>query len=368
MIPLLLFLAVALTACAGETIERPTIGVVVSNSASNAAIIAAETANRDAGPGDSIFIHIAALNQPLSAEPAIEIAGALVDNPDIIAVVGHANSAASLAAAQIYNDAGTVQIAPTSTAPAFSKAGPYSFRMVPDDRQQAAFLVGLMRADTALRRIAIGYTNDDYGRGLYALVSELLTGGRPEIVTENAHLVGGDSVRLAAFAERATKARAQLLLWLGRPPALRKLLASGRLGMPVLGSDGLESGAIYTNENSIFTGVAFVRFLDPDMTRAGLAEFARTFSTRAQAPITAEAVYTYDAVMLIAEGVRAGARSREAMLRFVNETGSRRPAFQGLGGPVAFDEDGDVERSYSVATVTNSGVRSVSALPPPALR
>ena len=59
---------------------------------------------------------------------AILIAQKFVSDPRVLAVVGDFNSSASMAAAEIYNDGGLVQISPTASHPDFTKKGEYIFR------------------------------------------------------------------------------------------------------------------------------------------------------------------------------------------------------------------------------------------------
>src|SRR5260221_1495809 len=101
-----------------------------------------------------------------SAKDALTAAESLATEATILAVVGHTNSNASLAASQVYNERHVVQIAPTSTAPLYSHAGPYSFRMVPSDLYQGEFLAKVVAGDSPHPRVAVLYENHDYGRSL----------------------------------------------------------------------------------------------------------------------------------------------------------------------------------------------------------
>jgi branched-chain amino acid transport system substrate-binding protein len=72
-------------------------------------------------------------------EPDIvqQVATELVRDRNILAVVGHNSSDASLVAAPIYQEGGLVMISPTSTATQLSSAGSYIFRSVPSNRLTA---------------------------------------------------------------------------------------------------------------------------------------------------------------------------------------------------------------------------------------
>ena len=345
---ILAVLAVFTSACKTRN-SHPVIAVIGSSNSMVAAQVATDVINRDVEPGDSIILQLHYSTSPLAAKPAIEQAVALVNIPNIMAVVGHANSSASLAAAQIYNEGEVVQIAPTTTSPLYANAGPYSFTMVPDDREQARFLASEIKGDSTVKKIAIAYANDDYGRGLLSEVKRHLAGSDIEVVTEFAHASERDFGQMDNLREELKLQRPDLLLWLSRPSPLEVLLKD-HPGIPVLGSDGLESIVVYANENGVFTGVRFVRFFDPQITSPRLEAFRRAYRARSQTQITAEALYTYDAIMLIAQGIRAGARTPAALREYVASIGQRRK-FEGLGGEVRFNEDGAAERPFHLAIV-----------------
>src|SRR5205807_47995 len=109
-----------------------------------------------------------------AAQMALTAAESLASDPKVLAVVGHTNSSASLAAAHVYNEHHVVQIAPTTTTPLYSEAGDYSFRMVASDVYQGRFLANLVLAIPG-QRVAVLYVNDDYGRALHAATMDRLS-------------------------------------------------------------------------------------------------------------------------------------------------------------------------------------------------
>ncbi|NJO48429.1 MAG: ABC transporter substrate-binding protein [Leptolyngbyaceae cyanobacterium RM2_2_4] len=70
-----------------------------------------------------------------------QIAKVLVNQQNILAVIGHNTSNASLGAAPIYQEYGLVMISPTTFDPAVSKTGDYIFRAVPTAQSMSATLV-----------------------------------------------------------------------------------------------------------------------------------------------------------------------------------------------------------------------------------
>lgn len=90
-------------------------------------------------------------------EIAKQIADILVNDPNILAVIGHNASNASVAAAPIYQQAGLVMITPTSFANLLSNFGSYIFRTAPTIRSMAAPLAEYGVRQEKLKNIAICY-------------------------------------------------------------------------------------------------------------------------------------------------------------------------------------------------------------------
>lgn len=297
-----------------------------------------------------------------AAEPSIRAADSLASDPRVLAVVGHSNSAASLAASQVYNARGLVHIAPTSTAPLFSDAGPWSFRLVPDDQQQAMFLVRQV-AGRQPRRVALVYVNDDYGRGLAVSVRDLLAAAGVAPVYESPYLEGADEAQLAASADAAVATRPDLLVWLGRAPELSTFLRHLRPragALPVYASDGVDVSFTYQAPRRL-EGVRFVRFVDPATPDSGFQRFRARYRGEQRRDVTTDAVTGYDAAMLVVAALRSGARTRLEVREYLEQVGRGRPAFRGLSGTIAFDERGDVVRPHLLAEVRADGVHPLPA-------
>mgnify|MGYP001797236097 FL=1 len=94
----------------------------------------------NAGGIDGTPIKLRLINDDDDKETASEIASELVDDKDVLGVIGHYSSGTTLAAAEVYEAGQLPMISPTSTAVDISSAGDYIFRTVPSDRLAAATL------------------------------------------------------------------------------------------------------------------------------------------------------------------------------------------------------------------------------------
>ncbi|HEV8631195.1 MAG TPA: ABC transporter substrate-binding protein [Thermoanaerobaculia bacterium] len=340
--------------------EPLAIGISVNPEGVAAARLAAAEINAAGGiDGRPLALHEAADGRATQAQPAIAAADAFVHDRSVLAVVGHGNSSASLAAAQIYNAAHLPQIAPTTTAARYTQAGPFSFRLVPSEQGQAVVLARRALAAGRSARLAVFYVNDDYGRGLHAgLDSELQRLGL-DVVYEAPYLETVSPNQVDGPLAAVSRASPDLLFWLGRLPELLPMLAPLRAALPrltILGSDGVEAAPIYTDPRC--RGIGFVRFVDLEAADAGLVRFRQQLWQQRGYALTGSAVLTYDAVKLVTAALRDGARSREAVRAYLATVGRSRPPFRGLSGAIAFDEQGDVTRPYQLVTIGRDRVEA----------
>src|SRR5712691_3951865 len=174
---------------------------------------------------------------------AIRIAQQLVDDPAVLAVVGHLNSSASLAAGRVYGEARrpVVMISPSASSPDLSGVNPYVFRICPSDLSHGAQLARFARQTLGARRVGVIYIDDDYRRGLrlsFAAEFRRLGG---EVVEEDPMLSATAS--LEPYLSRLRKAGGidALMLATERTGAELALQEMGQIGVrwPAIGGDAL---------------------------------------------------------------------------------------------------------------------------------
>jgi ABC-type branched-subunit amino acid transport system substrate-binding protein len=267
----------------------------------------------------------------------------------------------SLAAAHVHNRAKLVQIAPTTTTPAYGQVGPYIFRMVPSDIEQARFLASVIAAQwPAATRIALVHVNDEYGRGLYREVCSHIDSTR--IVADAMYSEVGDTSQLHDVGATLAAARPELILWLGRPRPLSIVWRRWRdqlTDAQVLCGDACDAALTYRNPHRELSDVHFVRFIDPAAAPPQHRAFQQKYYERTGQPAAVEAILTYDAVQLIAAALGDQVRSREDLRRYLTSLGHTRPAYVGLAGTVQFTNAGDVARPHLLALVTDSAVVAI---------
>ena len=101
------------------------------------------------------LVQISLANDDNNPDTAAEIAASFVEQPEIIGVVGHNSSNASITAAPVYQEGGLVMVSPTSVARELSQAGSYIFRTTPSTRILAETLAQYSVENIRRQKIAI---------------------------------------------------------------------------------------------------------------------------------------------------------------------------------------------------------------------
>lgn len=268
-----------------------------------------------------------------SGSVAARVAKQFVDNPNVLAVVGHVSSGAMLAAARVY-DGHLAAIATTATNPALTGISPWTFRVISSDSANG---VELARGAGALhlRRVAILYENDGYGRGLSASFSAAFKG---EIISNDP--IGGDlkdaepyisyfkKVQPDAVLVAGTDASGLVILREARRQQLKTQFIGGDGWTPVvddtLASEGALIGAPFTAE-------------DP---RPEARKFVEAFRAKYKVEPDGNAALGYDATLALA-GAIGGAGDDRAAIRDWLHALNERTAIAGATGPIRFRADGD---------------------------
>lgn len=339
------------------------IGVVLDADGLLGAVMAADDLNAVGGiNGRKLELRVVKGLSSTSAKDALTAADSLATDATILAVVGHTNSNASLAASQVYNERHVVQIAPTSTAPLYSQAGPYSFRMVPSDLYQGEFLAKLVARDFAHSRVAVLYVNDDYGRGLHGKLAEGLADRDIHPVYDAPASVVAAITDVQDLAQTVVRARPDLIVWIGAEAELRQLLAAVEPSLPhvrVLASDRFSMPKMHMANARVLRGVRYVRFRAVDDASPVARELTARYERQYHDESSDQFLLAYDAVRLVATAIAAVGADRERIREYLAGVGTTHPAFASLDGPLQFDANGDPPPSYHLAEVTPQGSRSI---------
>lgn len=170
-----------------------------------------------------------------------QVAEALVSNPNILGVIGHFGSDATLAAGPVYEAGQLVVISPTSTSTRISELGNYVFRTVPSDRFTAAALSRYTINTLQLQNVAIYFNSaSDYSQSLKEEFTTALYGDGGQIVAE--FDLSSNGFNAADSLNQSTQQDAQVLMLASNTATLDQALqvvAVNRNSLQLLGGDSV---------------------------------------------------------------------------------------------------------------------------------
>jgi branched-chain amino acid transport system substrate-binding protein len=336
--PQLLLVACALTACARDTATYTIASASPANEAyglmaRQGTELAVDAINKRGGVR-SHRLTLLRVDDEGSGATAATVAQELVDTDSVLAVVGHANSSATVAAARIY-DGQLAAVSPSASSPEITGLSTWLFRVIPSDSANG---IDLARFATKLgyKRAAVLYENNSYGRGLADAFRRAFRG----------EVMSLDPV--AVDAKDVDPYIAYLKL---HDPGLNFVAGSDGSGLEILREarrQGIKSDFLggdgwagITSDSAAAEGVYVGAPFSGDDPRPEVREFVRAFRAKYGRDPNSFAALAYDATMVIAQAIERGGPSRQAIRNYLasmRESG----AYRGITGQIAFQPTGDV--------------------------
>jgi branched-chain amino acid transport system substrate-binding protein len=281
-------------------------------------------------------------------------ASAFRDDPSIVAVIGHTESDATMAAAPVYGDRAhggkdPVPVFTPAGAVAVTRVSPWIYRVNVTIAEQGRVLARY--ADSlGLKRAGILYRNEPSGKDFAKAFSEEFAkhGG---VVTERDPFTE-DIWDYDAYAKRLVKGGAQVVAVAGNSPQARATIRALHLAggtQVVLSTNGPSA-----KDTGDFRGLRHIVLYSPDRPVAAEgARFASLFAARYAVPPDHWAALGYDAAMMIGLAVHEVGPKRKAIHDWFGTIGHGHPAHAGATGSIAFDEFRDpIDKKLLITEVT----------------
>ena len=281
------------------------------------------------------------------------VAERIASNRQILAVVGHFNSACSLAGKPIYQRAGIVELSPGSTNVNVAAGSDWTFRNIYRDDFQAAFAAKYIKNVLGdIQKVAIFFDNDDYGQGL------------KDSFAAEAKELGLEIVGMEAYDRDNTDFKAQLTSIKAKQPDLiflsglysqAGLIASQAretgITAQLFGADGVDSPDFLAIAGDAAEGtyVTTPFVFRSDDTKA--QKMAVAFEEMHRVAPDTWAALTYDAVGMIVEAIETGGENRKAIRDHLASIDTPGEGYDGITGLTYFDENGDCTKPAYVKIV-----------------
>ncbi|MGV3627509.1 MAG: branched-chain amino acid ABC transporter substrate-binding protein [Betaproteobacteria bacterium] len=302
--------------------------------------------------GKKVKLELVSEDDEANPTKATTVAQKLVD-AKVAAVVGHFNSGASIPASKVYADGGVPQISPSSTNPDYTLKGfKTTFRVVAHDGQQgptlARFAVNTLKA----KNIAIVDDSTAYGQGLADnFEATVKTLGAKIIARE--HTTDKDT-DFKAILTRIKGKKPDLIMFGGIDPQAGPMVKQMKeLGIKArfIGGDGMQTPNFIKLAGDASDGaMASIPGLPKDQMPGGKA-FLEKYKAKFNQEVELFAPMGYDAVFVFVEAMkRAGSADPAKFLAEIGKTD-----YQGVIGPIAFDDKGDLKNGPITIYVVKGG-------------
>ncbi len=268
---------------------------------------------------------------------ARSIANELVEDSNVLGVVGHFSSGTTLAVADIYEMGELPMISPTSTAVKLAEAGNYIFRTVPSDRLAAATLSRYVIDRLKQTQVAVFYTSDSpYSTSMkLEFTTELLSNGGEVVAEYDVSEPGFSAGRAVQEAREVGAGVLMLALNTATINDANQIIAVNQQDLPIVGSDSLYNPKVLDVGRGNAEGLTVAVPWD--------------ISSHAQSPFVVESrqlwggdinwrtATAYDAVSALAAGLAVDA-SRSGIADALANSSTK---IEGATGPIRFLPSGD---------------------------
>lgn len=247
------------------------------------------------------------------------------DNVDI--VVGVPASNVTLAIAPVANKMKKVLLTSGSTATEVGNAGPYIFRIMPSDEEQA-LVMSKWAFKLGYKKIAIIYVENSWGTGLLIKFEE------------NYSKLGGEITAIESTKQDASDFRTQLLnIKNSKPDAIYAPLYTRNAGLmirqaremgidlQILGADVYNTPDLIASGGEAVNGVLYTQFSQGE--NVLFKEFEKEYELKYNKKPETYAGYCYDVIFIALEALKGNEDIRKELLN-INE-------FRGVTGLTSFN-------------------------------
>jgi branched-chain amino acid transport system substrate-binding protein len=275
-------------------------------------------------------------------EKAVAFANELINQHNVIALIGLPFSKNAIPVAKIAQKNGIPMISTVSTHPATTRNKPLVYRVCYTDTFQGKLLAHFVYDDLALDTAAVLYdTAIIYNMTIAEIFRQTFTDLGGTIVAEETYVTGTDDFR--PHLKRIASASPELLFLPNYLSDLRIQVRQMReLGLQttLLGSDTMGSPRI--EDAKLFENGFFSTHFSAQNPSSRVQTFVQRFEENYNSTPNSVAALTYDAVHLLAKGLQLGEGSDSAALA---KGLAKITHFEGITGSMEFSGDGNPRKS-----------------------
>jgi branched-chain amino acid transport system substrate-binding protein len=271
-------------------------------------------------------------------ETAVAAAQRLINQENVVAIIGPPYSGTTLAVAPIANEARIPLITPTATNPDITPGLPYVFRATFDDTFQAIALAHFISQGLAANHVAVLYdVSNDYSRGLAETFHHAFSERQGEIVAFETY-TADTSDDFTGQLERIAQSQAEVLFL---PNFTDHVLRQGQqakamgLNLTFIGGDSWNGERLSAQGD--FVGAFFSGNYCRDLSNETIRRFVEKFETTYGQVPDGMVALTYDAFGLLFAAIEAENSFEPDNIK----DGLYNISYNGITGTITFDPNGN---------------------------
>ncbi|WP_211163292.1 branched-chain amino acid ABC transporter substrate-binding protein [Aromatoleum diolicum] len=291
--------------------------------------------------GDTVKFELVSEDDQADPRTATTVAQRLADS-GVKGVVGHVTSGASIPASRIYENAGIPVITPSSTSPKLTQQGyKMTFRVIANDLQQGNALGKYAVDQLKAKKIAVIDDRSAYGQGLADAFANAVKAAGGQVVGRE--FTNDKATDFMAILTKIKATTPDAVFYGGMDaqagPLARQMKQLGMTAKFLTGDGGCTGEMIKMAGDALSATTFCTQAGIPLDKMPGGTAFRTQFKQRYGNDIHVYAPYAYDAMMSVIEAMKTANSVEPAKY----QPSLKALSYQGVTGPVAFDQNGDIK-------------------------
>ncbi|WP_313347140.1 ABC transporter substrate-binding protein [Sedimentibacter sp.] len=278
------------------------------------------------------------------SKEAVSVAQKFASDKNIVGIIGHFFSGASLAAGPIYQQNEIPAIAVASTNPNVANIGNYVYRINVGDNYQGSQLAELLKAE-GYNKVSVIYDNSDYGKGVSDVFSNIFKAVGGEVLFNETYL-GGQDKDFSLILTKIKNSDTEVIVLVSYYTEASLIIQQARnlgIDVPFYASDSLYTDDFLKLAGDDANGTHVVCYFHESDPSEAAQEFVKKFENKYNKKVDSWSPYAYDAMHVMADAInRAGTTDGPAIRDAIAATADFQGAtgvtnFQGAREPVGKD-------------------------------
>ena len=281
---------------------------------------------------------------------AVNIANKLLENDDILGVVGSQTSTPSLAIAPILQKAGITLISPQASHADFTNVGNYIFRFAPLLSKMVPKYAnyGVEKYGTQIPGMI--YPNTDWGLNFYELLRDRFAELGIELKAET--YISGSTADYSPLISKMQNYGIDLFYCIAPyADAAQLLIKADQLGLdvPIICDSVINTPEFLSLTGDLSNGIVFFNTFRDDNPDPNYQTLKKLYEEKTQNQTDIYVVNAYDCLWVLVEAAKAVGHNRAAIRDYI----AALDGFQGVSGEISIDANGDREQAFYVIEIRN---------------